>query len=133
MRYHVGMTTSQKGMEPTPAVTTRRAPRKADPKAADPATKAAPFAHLEQSATALKGLKDRLARARAKHEDEIAELVSDKPGAVDWYDHPGVLTRDEVKAAAGIKHTVALHRIMDNYRKRLAKRPARERKSKGLI
>lgn len=126
------MTASQEGTEPTPGAAKRRVPRRANPKTADPATKAAPFAHLQRSAVALKALKERLARARAKHEDDIAELVSDKPGAIDWYDYPGVLTRDEVKAAAGITQTVALHRIMENYRKRLAKRPARERKTKGL-
>lgn len=108
-----------------------RASAPSDPKRADPLTKAEPFTRLAGQRDRVTALKRQLAAARTRLEDDIAECVSDKPGAMDWYDHPGVLTRAEAMEAGGVPSGVALHRSMERYRKRLASKPARERRKRG--
>lgn len=76
--------------------------------------------------------KARLDAANVARVETIAELVSDKPGSVAWHSYPGALTKAQVMEAAGIKNHEGLHRIMEKYRALLAKKPARERKAKGM-
>lgn len=114
------------------AATKRTRAAKADPASADPATKAEPFQRIATQRDKVKTLRRQLNAARTKLEDDIAECASDKPGAVDWFDYPGVLTRAEAMAAGGLASGVALHRVMTAYRVRLETKPARERKAKGM-
>ncbi|MGC2652119.1 MAG: hypothetical protein WA317_00630 [Mycobacterium sp.] len=63
---------------------------------------------------------------KARFERAVALLVSSHPERVDWYDHPGALDRDTVRAAARLS-TVALHRLMERNRKRFPDPPKHDR------
>ena len=81
-----------------------------------PTGKAEAFARLHTQ-----GAKRRDARARARRETEVlerlvAESVSSEPSSATWYDHPGVLTREETIAAAALRNAQGLHALMERKR-----------------
>lgn len=129
------MDTSQPGIEPSPTETPpQRRTRSRAKVAADEANQARDAAMnlIRGKGVIVRRHKSRLDAANRDRVTTIAELVSDKPGAVTWYHYAGALTKAEVMEAAGIKSHEGLHRIMVKYRAQLAKRPARERKAKGM-
>lgn len=66
-------------------------------------------------------------RARLALDRLVATAVSAKPAAIDWYEHPGPLNRDEVKQQAGLS-TMQLHRLMERYRKTATAKKSRRRR-----
>ena|SRR5215831_9279768 len=60
--------------------------------------------------------KERARKAQLKFERHVVLLASEKPDREDWYEYPGALPRKALGQASGLS-TVALHRIMERYRK----------------
>lgn len=76
--------------------------------------------------------KRRDAMARASRETLtlerlVAESVSAEPLSVTWYNHPGVLSREQAIDFGPCRNAAALHALMDRHRKRETGTPARRR------
>lgn len=67
-------------------------------------------------------------RETAVLERLVAESVSSEPLSVTWYDHPGVLTREQVLAFGVPRNATALHALMDRHRARTARDGDRRRR-----
>lgn len=67
-----------------------------------------------------------LARAQNHLDSLVAESVSADPASPVWYDRPGVLTRDQVRGAAGLTE-LGLQRTIARYQRFHASRPRPKR------
>ena len=75
---------------------------------------------IEQLAGGVDRQRVTLAKKRAALDKVIALAVSAKPSQPDWHQHPGPLPAAQVREAAGLS-TMALHRTLERYRKRVSK------------
>lgn len=69
----------------------------------------------------------RVKKQKARFEKLVALSISSAPHREDWYVHAGPMPREQVRVAAGLTN-VAVHRLMERYRKSL---DAQRRRSRG--
>jgi len=108
--------TSSSTSRPAPSARLRKGARRPSPKARDEA-----FARIHAQVARRRDADAKARRERETLERLVAESVSAEPLSVTWYDHPGVLSREEVLAFGSPRNAVGLHALMERHRKRSAR------------
>ena len=83
-----------------------------------PAARDEAFSRIHAQITRRRNAEARARREREQLERLIAETVSSQPLSITWYDHPGLLTREEVLAFGLPRDAAGLHSLMERHRKR---------------